>query len=148
MESVRGVVQEAYHEGGPQIQGAPEGTSSLQGVQGEDGGGILGKSYDESAWAGGRGATELENPGHGGRTTDFSNGFPIQGRPAELSGGGMTGPSVKEDGNEGSLPTPACPQHRGHSGGGNPPPTTVHLMRHADPPAGAEQKAPGHRVVR
>ena len=51
----------------------------------------------------------MENPGRGGRATDFMNDFPSKGRPAELPGGGMPGPSGDEDGNMGALPTPACP---------------------------------------
>ena len=66
----------------------PEGAGLLQGVWGGDGGGISGDSHDDSAWEGGRGATELENPGHGGQATDIPNGLPGQGRPTELSGGG------------------------------------------------------------
>ena len=68
-------------------------TGLLQVVQGGDGGGISGESPDELAWAGGRGATNLDNPGHRGRATDVSNGLPGQGRPVEMPGGGMPWPS-------------------------------------------------------
>ena len=66
--------------------GATEGTVPVQGLWGGYGGGICGGSQDESAWASGRGATELENLFHGGRAADLSNGLPGQGRPAELPG--------------------------------------------------------------
>ena len=93
-----------------------------------DDGRISGELNDDSAWAGGRGATKLENTVHGGRATDILNGLPVQGRPVELPGEGMPGPSGDEDDNAGSLPIPACLGHCGHSGGGKPPPPTVHPM--------------------
>ena len=85
-ESFGGSVQDADHRGRSQIQGATEGTGFLQGVQGDDGGGIPGDSPDDSAWEGGRDATEWENPGRRGRATDILDGIPIQGRPIELPG--------------------------------------------------------------
>ena len=106
----------------------------MQGVRGGYFGGICGGSQDESAWASNRGATELENLGHGVRATDLSNGLSCQGRPADLPSGGMLGPSGEKDVNEGSLPIPACPVHCSHSRGGKPPPPTLHLMQHAGPP--------------
>ena len=108
---------------------------------------IYGKSHDDSAWAGERGATELENPGHGGRVIDISNGLPGQGRPAELPGGGMPGPSDDDNGDAGTLPAPACLGHRGRYGGGKPPPPTVHPMRHASTLPGTEWQAPFHSSV-
>ena len=117
-------------------------------MRGVDGGGIPGESPDDSAWAGDRGATELDNPGRRGRAMDISNGLPGQGRPAELLGGGMPGPSGDKYGDAGALPALACPKQRGHSGGGKPPPPTVHPMRHAGPPAGAERQATCHSSVR
>ena len=106
------------------------------------------ESHDDSAWAGGRGATELENPGHRVWATDISNGLPSQGRLANLPGGGMTGPSGDEDGDTGALPAPECPRQRGHSEGGKPPPIMVHPMRNSGPPVGTEQQAPCHLSVR
>ena len=134
-ESVGGGVRETDHRGGPHLQEAPEGKGSLQGVRGGDGGGISGESHDDSAWAVGRGATELDNPGHRGRATDIYNGLPRQGRPGELPGGGMPGPRGDKDGDAGALPAPAYPRHHGSSGGGKSPPLTVHPMRHAGPPS-------------
>ena len=58
-----------------------------------------------------------------------------------MPGGGMTGPRFDKDGYAGALPAPACTRHRGHSGGGKPPPPMVRPMRHAGPPAGPEWQA-------
>ena len=97
----------------------------MQGVQGDGGSGIPGESLDDSKWEGGGDVTELEYPGCGGWATDFTNSIPGKGRPVELPGRGMPGPSGNEDSNAGALPAPACPQQRGHSGGGKSPPPTV-----------------------
>ena len=103
--------------------------TAFQGVWGGDGGGIPGDPPDDSARTGSRGTMELENLGRGGRGMGISNGLPGQGRPAELPGGGMPGPSGDEDGDEGALFTaPACPRHRGHSIREEPPAHTVHMM--------------------
>ena len=72
-------------------------------------------------------------------TNSDTNDLPGDGRPTELPGGGMPGPSGDEDGNAGALTALSCPQHRGHSGGGKPSPPIVHLMRHSSPPTGAER---------
>ena len=104
-----------------QIMG--EGPTYREQQKGGDGGRIYGGSQDDLAWASGRGAAELENLGHGGRAADISHGLPGKGRPAELPGGGMFRTSGDEDGDAGPFPILSCPRHRGHSGGGNPPPT-------------------------
>ena len=52
----------------------------------------------------------------------------------------MPGTSGDEDDNTGTLPTLACPGHRGHSVIFKPPPPTVHPMQHAGSPAGTEQQ--------
>ena len=80
--------------------------------------------------------TELENFGHGRRAADILHGLPGQGRPVELPGGGIPGPSSDEDSDAGPFTIPACPGHRGHSRGGKPPPPTVHPMRNSGPPLG------------
>ena len=49
--------------------------------------------------------------------------------------------------NAGALRVPECPQHRGDSGGKNPPPPTVRPLRHAGPPESAEQAAPRNCTV-
>ena len=90
---------------------------------------------------------DLENLGHGGRAADVSHGLPGQGSSAEFSCGGIPRPSDNKDGDAGPFPAPACPGHRSHFGGGNPPPLTVPLMRHAGPLAYTERKAPCHRTV-
>ena len=50
--------------------------------------------------------TELENPGRGRLKTDISNDIPGQGRPVELPGGRMPGPSGNKDGDAGALLAP------------------------------------------
>ena len=116
-------------------------------VRGGDGGRICDGSKYDSAWGSGRDAAELENIGHGGRSAGLSDGISGQGRPADLPGGGMTGPSSDEDGDAGSLTIPACPGHHGHYGGGKPPSPTVNPMRHTGPPAVTECQAPCHSSV-
>ena len=122
-ELVGGRVLETDNRGGTHLTGAIEGTGPVQGVRGGDGGRIYGGAQYDSAWESGRGATELEYLGHGGRAAYISHGIPSKGRPAELPSGGMTRPSGDEDGDAGTFPTPACPGHRGHYGGGKTPPT-------------------------
>ena len=84
----------------------------------------------------------MKNPDRERRATEFLNGLPVQGRPAELPG-----PSGDEDGDAGALPAPAWLRHRGHSGGEKPPSPTVHRMRHDGPLTGPEQQAPCHILV-
>ena len=60
----------------------------------------------------------------------------------------MPGTSGDEDSDTGPFSAPACPGHRGHFGGGKPPPPTVTLMQHAGPLTCIERKAPCHRTVR
>ena len=119
----------------------------MQGVRGDDGGRMPGESPDDSTWEGGGDATVLENPGRGGRATDFMNGIPGEGRPVEIPSREMPGPSGDKDGNAGAIPAPACPRHRGNYEGGKPPPPTVRLMRHASHLAGAERQAPCRNPV-
>ena len=120
----------------------------VQGVWGGDGGSICGGTHDDSAWARGRIAMELEDFGHGGIDADISNSPPSQGMPVELPGVRMPRPSGKADGDAGSLPIPACHGHCGNSGGGKHPPTTVNPMQHSGTPAGTERQAPCHSSVR
>ena len=127
-ESVGGGIWETDSGGGPHLPGVTKGIGLVQIVRGGEGGGICGGTQDDSAWDSFRGATELENLGHGGIATDISHGISVQGRPADLPGRGMPGPSGDEDGDAGPFPIPACPVHRGHSRGGKPFPLTVHPM--------------------
>ena len=120
---------------------------TVQGLQVGDGGGVCGGAQYDSAWESSRGATDLENLGHGGRAVDVLHGRPGQRRPTELPSGGMPRSSGNEYGDAGPFTTPACPGHRGCSGGGKPPPPTVPLMRHAGPLADTERKAPCHISV-
>ena len=119
----------------------------MQGVRRVAGVGIHEDSSDDSTWEGGGNTTVTEHTGRRGWDLDFHNAFPGKGRPAELPGGGMPGPSGNEDGNVGALLAPACLRHRGHSGGGKPTPTTVRPVRHAGTLAGPERQAPGHGPV-
>ena len=75
--------------------------------------GIPDESYDDSTWEGGGDTTAMEHPGRGDWASEFQDDLPGEGRPAELPGGGMPGPSGDEDGNAGALPAPACPRYRG-----------------------------------
>ena len=71
---------------GTLLQGAEEGTGTVQGVRGGDGGWVIGEAQDDTAWASGRGEMDMKNLGHGGRNADVPHGLPVQGRPAELPG--------------------------------------------------------------
>ena len=119
----------------------------MQGVRGDDGGGIPGESPHDSTQEGGGDRTELENPGRRGRATEIPNGIPSKGRPVELPGGGMPGPSGYKDGNAGALNSPECTQHHGYSRVEKPPPPTVHPMRNAGTPAVPGLQAPCHIPV-
>ena len=126
---------------------AAEGTGAVQGVRRGDDGGIIGRAHDDTAWASGRGEMELEKLGHRGRSVDVPHGLPVQGRPAELPGGGMPRTSGDEDDDAGTFYAPSCPGHLGNFGGGKHPPPTVPLMQHAGTLAYTERKAPCHRAV-
>ena len=64
-----------------------------------------------------------------------------------MPSGGVHGQIGYKDGNAGALRALACPRHRGDSGGRKLPPPMVRPVRHAIPPVGVEQVAPGHRTV-
>ena len=89
----------------------------------------------------------MENPGRGDWASDFQNDLPGQGRPADLPSGRIPRQSGDKDSNAGALLALACPQHRGDSGGGKPPPPTLRPMQHAGSQAGPEQTAPDHGTV-
>ena len=59
--------------------------------------------------------TAMEHTGRKDQTPDLQDILPGEGRTAEISGGGVPGHSVNEDGNTGALCAPECPQHRGYS---------------------------------
>ena len=105
-------------------------------------------AQDDTAWAIGRGEIELENLDHRKISADALHGLPGQWRLAELPSGGMPRTSGDKDGDAGTFSAPACPGHRGHFGGGKPPPPTVPPMLHAGPLVYTEQKSPCHRTVR
>ena len=141
-EYVKRSVQEEGHGGRTHVQGASEGIGIIQGVRSVDGGRITDESSDDSTWKGGGDTAAMENLSRRGRATEFPNDFTGKRRPAEMPGGGMPGPSGKEDGNAGALPAPECPRHHGHSGGGKLPPPMVRPMQHYGPPAGPERQTP------
>ena len=91
---------------GDLLTGSTEGTGAVQGEWGGDGGGIIGGAQDDTAWASGRGEMDLEKLGHGGRAADIPHGLPVQGRPAELPGGGMPTTSEDKDGDVGTFYAP------------------------------------------
>ena len=64
-----------------------------------------------------------------------------------MSSGRVPRQSGDEDGNAGALCSPACPRHRGDSGGRKLLPYTVILMQHAGPLAGLKRAAPVHITV-
>ena len=122
-DPVGGVVRATDDRRGTLLPVATEGAGTVQVVRGGDGGSIFGGAQYDTAWASGRVDAKLENIGHGGRASDISHVLPVQGRPAELSGGGMPRTISDKDGDAGPFSVPACPGHRGHFGGGKNPPT-------------------------
>ena len=81
VEPVEGGMQGTDCGRGTLLPGVVEGTGALQGVQVGDGGCIDGRDHDDTIWASSRGDMELDNLGHGGRTTDVSLDFPSKGSP-------------------------------------------------------------------
>ena len=124
-ELVRDIVHATDDGRGTLLPGGIEGMGTVQGVRGRDCGGIIGKAQDETAWSSVRGEMDLENLVRGGRAADVLHGLPGQGRPAELTGGGMTRTGGDKNSNAGIFSAPACPGQRGHFGGDKPPPPTV-----------------------
>ena len=147
-DPVGGGVRAKDDSRGTLLSGAIEGTGTVQRVRGGYGGGIFGGEQDNTAWASGRGETEMENFRHGGKSVDVSHGIPGQGRPAELPVRGMPRTSGDVDGDEGPFYALAFTSHRGYFGGGKPPPPKVHLMQHAVTLAYTELKAPFHNTAR
>ena len=72
--------------GGGFLPVAVEGTGTVQGVWGGDGGWIDESTHEDTTWASGRRDMELDNLSHRGITADVSHGLPGQGRPADLHG--------------------------------------------------------------
>ena len=59
----------------------------------------------------------------------------------------MPGDVCNTSGDAGALRAPAHPRHRGDPGGGQPPPTTVPLVRPPGPKAGAQWAPPGDKPI-
>ena len=77
---------------------------------------------------------------------DIRNEFP-KGKKSAVPGGGMPGGVCDTSGDAGALRAPARPQHRGDFGGGQPPPTTVPLVRPPGIQEGAQWVPPGDKLV-
>ena len=118
----------------------------MRGVWGGTRGWIPVESHDESTREGRTTATPL-GPSDNWGAQDVQNEFSDEGRQATVTSGGM--PSSVRDmiGDAGALRAPARPQHRGHIGGGQPPPTTVPPVRPAGLQEGAQWAPPGDQPV-
>ena len=91
---------------------------------------------DDSTWEGRTTATPLAPPDDWGAQV-VQNEFSGKGRQATVPGGGMPGGVSDTSGDAGALRAPARPRHRGYTGGGQPPPTTVPPVR----PSGLQEGA-------
>ena len=111
------------------------------------GGWIPVESSDDSTWEGGGETVEMEHTGHREWSLELPDVFLGEGRTAEIPCGRVPGQSSDKDGNAGALIAPACPRHRGNSGGRKIPPPTVRPVRHASPPEGVERAGPGYSAV-
>ena len=147
-DPVGGGIWEKDDGGGSHIPETSERKGPAQGLREIGGGGIIGITQGDVAWAGGRGAVELGSLGHGRRAADVPDGLPEQGRAAELTSGGLPRSGRDKDGDADALFQPVCPGYRGHFGGGKPPPPTVPPMRHSGPMEGTKRQAQCHRTVR
>ena len=63
-DPVGGGIWEKDDRGRPNIPGTSESKFPVRGLQEIDGGGIIGVTQGDAAWAGGRGAVELGSFGH------------------------------------------------------------------------------------
>ena len=141
-DPIGGVVRAKDDGRGTLLLRVSEGTGAVQGVWGGDGGWIIGGVLVDTTWASSIGEMELENLVHGGRTMDVPHVLPSQGRPAEMSVGGIHRISGDEDSDAGTFSATAFPGHRGHFGRVKPLPPTVPLMQNYGPLAYTERKAP------
>ena len=116
-------------------------------MQGDADGQILVNSSDNSTWEGGEEKAAMDHNGHGEWAPELPDILFSKGETAEMPRGGVPRESDDKDGNAGALCAPACPRHRGDPGGRKLPPPTVHPVRHAGPPEGAEQEVPGDHAV-
>ena len=126
--SVGGSIREKDDGGRPNIPGSEERKGTVRVMQERDGGGVIGVTLGDTAWAGGRGAVELESFGHRKRAADVPDGLPDQGRAKELPSVGPPRPGRDEDDDADALCQPAFSGYRDHLGGGKPPPPKVPTM--------------------
>ena len=75
------------------------------------------------------------------------NTFPGQRRQETMPSGGMLGGVGKTSGDAGALCALARPRHRGDTGGGKPPPTTVPPVRPSGLQEDAQRAPPGDQPV-
>ena len=108
-DSVSGSIQEKDARGGPNIPGTAERKGTVRGMRERYGGGIIGVTQDDTAWAGGRGVVDLGSFGHMRRSADVPDGLPDQGRAADLLSGGLHRPVRDKDGDAYALFQPAFP---------------------------------------
>ena len=142
-----GNIQEEDHGRGSVIQGATKGPGDVRIVRRDAGGRLPVDSSDDSTREGGGATATVDHPSRGKGPPGIPDVLSGKGGTADILCGRVPGESGDEDGNVGALHAPACPQHRGDVGGRKLPPPTVRLVRHAVPPEGAEQEAPGDRTV-
>ena len=104
------------------------------------------ESHDDSTREGRTTTTPLGPPDDWGGQ-DIQNEFSDEGRQATVPGGGMPRGVSNTSGNAGALRALACPRHRGHIGGGKPPPTTVPPVRPVGLQEGAQWAPPGDQPM-
>ena len=104
------------------------------------------KSHDDLTWEGRNTAAPLGPPDEWG-AQDVYNALPCKRRQETMPGGGMPGGVGNTSGDTGELCAPAHPRHRGDTGLGQPPPTTVPPVRPSGPQEGAQRAPPGDQPV-
>ena len=102
-------------------------------------------SLDDSTQEGRTTAAPLVPPDNWG-AQDIQDRLPEE-KPTTVPGGGLPGGVCDTSGDAGALRAPARPRHRGHIGGGQPPPTTVPPVRPPGLQEGAHWAPPGDKPV-
>ena len=105
------------------------------------------ESSDELTWESGGAKMPVENPDRGQGSPVIPDVLSGKGGTVEMPRGEVLWETGDEDYDAGAICAPACPRHRGESGGRKLPPPTVPQVRHAGPPSGAEWESPGDRAV-
>ena len=118
----------------------------MRGVWGGTRGWIHVESHDDSIWEGRTTAKPLGPPDNWG-AQDVQNEFSREDRQAKVPGGGMPRGVSDTSGDAGALRATARPRHRGYTGGGQPPPTTVPPVRPSGLQEGPQRAPPGDQPV-